>query len=271
MNYKQNLHTHTVYCDGKNTPEEMVEKAISLGFQSIGFSGHAEMPFPNVWGMTEENTQKYIKEILRIKEKYKGRIDVILGTELDNFSSVDLSPYEYVICSCHHIEKDGEYLQVDDSKERVNELIARVYGGNGLLFAKDYYESLKKIEPRNKNDIVGHFDLVTKHRDMANFFDSECEDYKSYALDALHCLAKKFDVFEMNTGAISRGYRKKPYPDDFILKELKRLNKKIVITSDCHNANFLDCHFEECEKILKSVGFDEIYSLTGGKFVAQKI
>ena len=58
---------------------------------------------------------------------------------------------------------------------------------------------------------------------------------------------------------------------DFILKELKRLNKKIVITSDCHNANFLDCQFEECEKILKSVGFDEIYSLTGGKFVAQKI
>ena len=271
MLYKQNLHTHTVYCDGKNTPEEMIEKAISLGFHSIGFSGHAAMPFYKSWVMTEENTQKYIKEIMRVKEKYKGRIDVILGTELDNFSNVDLSPYEYAICSCHHVKKNGEYLQVDGTKESVNELIARVYGGNGILFAKDYYESIKKIPSANKNGIVGHFDLVTKHREMANFFDSESDEYKSYALDALRCLSERFDVFEMNTGAISRKYRKDPYLDLFILKELKRLNKKIVITSDCHDANFLDCYFDECEKILKSVGFEEIYSLIDGEFIPQKI
>ena len=44
MKYLQNLHTHTTYCDGKNTAEEMVQKAIELGFRSLGFSGHAPMP-----------------------------------------------------------------------------------------------------------------------------------------------------------------------------------------------------------------------------------
>ena len=28
VEYKQNLHTHTTYCDGKDTPEEMILRAI---------------------------------------------------------------------------------------------------------------------------------------------------------------------------------------------------------------------------------------------------
>ena len=35
-----NLHTHTCFCDGKDEPEEMVKKAIDLGFCALGFSGH---------------------------------------------------------------------------------------------------------------------------------------------------------------------------------------------------------------------------------------
>ena len=33
-NHKQNLHVHSVYCDGKDTPEEMIEAAIAAGFSS---------------------------------------------------------------------------------------------------------------------------------------------------------------------------------------------------------------------------------------------
>ncbi len=35
-----NFHTHTVFCDGRNTPEEVVLSAIEKGFSAIGFSGH---------------------------------------------------------------------------------------------------------------------------------------------------------------------------------------------------------------------------------------
>ena len=31
-----NLHTHTCFCDGKDEPEEMVKKAIDLGFSVLG-------------------------------------------------------------------------------------------------------------------------------------------------------------------------------------------------------------------------------------------
>lgn len=32
-----NYHTHTRFCDGKNTPEEIVREAIRLGCPELGF------------------------------------------------------------------------------------------------------------------------------------------------------------------------------------------------------------------------------------------
>ena len=34
---KQNLHTHSIFCDGKDTIEEMTLEAISKGFDILGF------------------------------------------------------------------------------------------------------------------------------------------------------------------------------------------------------------------------------------------
>ena len=45
----QNLHTHTSLCDGKNTPEEVIEAAIAFGFDSIGFSAHGKTIFNTSW------------------------------------------------------------------------------------------------------------------------------------------------------------------------------------------------------------------------------
>ena len=38
-----NYHTHTAYCDGADTPEELVLEAIRLGCPEIGFSGHSHL------------------------------------------------------------------------------------------------------------------------------------------------------------------------------------------------------------------------------------
>ena len=45
LRYKQNLHIHTTYADGKDTPEEMVCEAIARGGDSIGFSEHSYISF----------------------------------------------------------------------------------------------------------------------------------------------------------------------------------------------------------------------------------
>ena len=59
---KQNLHTHTIYCDGKDTVEEMVKEAIQKGFSILGFSGHGRCLVDD-YSMNVENTNKYEQDV----------------------------------------------------------------------------------------------------------------------------------------------------------------------------------------------------------------
>ena len=78
-----NLHTHTTFCDGKNTPEEVVLSAIEKGFCSIGFSGHGYTAFDHTYCM--KDTGGYMAEVNSLKEKYKKDIQIYLGVEEDAF------------------------------------------------------------------------------------------------------------------------------------------------------------------------------------------
>lgn len=108
MKYLQNLHTHTTYCDGKNTPKEMINKALERGFQSIGFSGHSYMYYSPKWGMSLEGTELYKKDIKKLRKIYENKIDIFLGLEVDMFSAVDLSGYDYLIGSTHYLPLGDE-------------------------------------------------------------------------------------------------------------------------------------------------------------------
>lgn len=74
MKYISNLHTHTKYCDGKNTVEENIQYAIDKELISLGFSGHSHFYIDDT-SMSEENTIKYLENIKRqrifIKIKYR--------------------------------------------------------------------------------------------------------------------------------------------------------------------------------------------------------
>ena len=251
----QNLHTHTCYCDGKDEPEVLIRRAIELGFSSLGFSGHIDMPFFEDYTMKAEDTAAYKKELARLREKYQGVIDVYTGIELDLFSKEPTQDYDYVIGSVHYVKKDGKYLACDLGLETQRDSIVNCFGGDALAYAKAYFDNVVLLSETCKFDFVGHFDLLTKYRDTVDFFDTESDAYRRIAIDALHTVAEKHNIFEINTGAISRGYRKTPYPDPFLLKEMKEIGAYVIVTSDCHNAAHLDLCFDECYEMLREHGF----------------
>ena len=87
---KVNLHTHTTYCDGKESVESMIQAAIAKDFVRLGFSGHVFNDFrpedQDIWCMSPERTQKYIEEVRMMAEKYKDNIDEdIFDTIRDDF------------------------------------------------------------------------------------------------------------------------------------------------------------------------------------------
>ena len=265
MKYKQNLHTHSIFCDGKNTPQELIEKALELGFDSLGFSGHSAMYYSDTYQF--DRADEYIKEIYRLKKEYQGKIDIYCGLEVDMYSKVDLSPFEYLIGAVHYLKMGEQFVGFDRKADVVKNIIDQHFGGDGLKFAKEYYSQLSTLSQYGKFDIVGHFDIITKNIEICKFFDVESKEYKNYALDALHTLIEKFDIFEVNTGAISRKYRTTPYPQDFILKEIKAIGGKITFSSDCHNMDYLDGGFNQAVELAKDCGFKDYVVLKDGKFV----
>lgn len=267
----QNLHTHTNYADGKDSAEEMIIKAIEKGFQSIGFSEHSYMYYSPQYSMSLEGTELYRQEVNHLKEKYADRIEVYCGLEVDMYSEIDMSGYDYLIGSVHYLRRDNKMLGFDRSQEEVCRLIDQNFNGDGMAYAKAYYQELMKLPEYGDFDIIGHFDIIAKHIENSCFFDVNSREYRFAAIEAAEALAGKIPYFEVNTGAIARGYRTSPYPDPFIIKELGRLGFGAVVTSDCHDKQFLDCGFQNALQLLKACGFKERYILASSGFVAVEI
>ena len=150
-------------------------------------------------------------------------------------------------------------------------MITERFGGDGLAFAKKYYEKLCELPEYGKFDILGHFDLITKNIEKAKLFDTASAEYKKAAISAIDALSGKIPFFEVNTGAISRGYRTSPYPTLDLIKEFRARGWGAVISSDCHDGRFLDCAFEDARELLIAAGYKEKYILTSGGFKAVEV
>ena len=269
MGYKQCLHTHSIYCDGKDTLEEMVLSAIKKGFDSIGFSGHSYMDIYAEFSMSEEKAARYRAEIAALQEKYADRIRIFCGLEKDNYTQLSLDGYDYLIGSVHVMRYKDQLLFIDWSAERTRENIEKFFGGDGIAYAKHYFETVVDLPNHGTFDILGHFDLLTKFNEKEpDLFDTQCEEYRAAATAAAEALVGKVKFFEINTGAISRGYRTTPYPTVPLIKEFKNQGFGVVISSDCHDSQKLDCYFDEAVELLEYCGFNEKYILTENGFKA---
>ena len=243
MKQISNYHSHTCFCDGADAPEELVREAIRLGCPELGFSGHSHIPFDDCC-MTLEGTERYKAEIRRLREKYAGEIRIWLGIEQDIFGDLPTEDYEYVIGSVHYVYRDGRYLSVDESEAAFRAHVEQAYHGDVYAFAEDYYALVAQVWEKTGCRIVGHFDLFTKYNEDDRLFDTACPRYRRAALDALDALADKPVLFEINTGAISRGYRRTPYPAPWLLEELQARGAGLILSSDCHRKEDLLCALE---------------------------
>jgi len=266
MNTLQNLHTHSIFCDGADTPEELVLAALEKGFDAIGFSGHAYLPYSPSLARSGNRMADYIREVDRLKDVYRDRIRIYRGLEDDFYSEVDLSGYDYLIGSVHYLKLDGQVCGFDRSLAAVTAYVQDHFGGDGLQFAKTYFETVCHLPEKAQFDILGHFDILTKNNEAGKFIDTASPAYLSAGYEAIHALRGKIALFEVNTGAISRGYRTVPYPQMEFLKEFRACGYGAVITSDCHDKHFLDCHFTEAAQLLQAAGFASKWILTDDGF-----
>ena len=117
---KVNYHSHTARCQhASGTEEEYVLQAIDLGLEVLGFSDHTPWPYTNGYvsdmRMPISMLESYLETVKALKEKYAGKIRVLLGLECEYFpaymgwlSDLKAEHLDYIIM--------GNHFDTDDSQ-----------------------------------------------------------------------------------------------------------------------------------------------------------
>lgn len=268
--FYSNAHTHSTWCDGKDTLEDMAQAASNVGFTDLGFTCHSPARFdPNCLGV--QNERAYQAAVKHVQQELADKLTISLGLEWDYYSADPIEGYDYTIGSVHYFPpRQGVFRSVDESPESLMQTLDTWYQGDKMLLVKDYYDTVVKHIHQNQSKIVGHFDLITKFNEKYPWLDEESPEYQRIALQALNDvidIVKTYDgMVEVNTGAISRNWRTRPYPNPFLLEQLKARECPIIITSDSHETTTLTCHFHETKELLKQIGFNKTFQLKEGFF-----
>lgn len=263
---RQNLHTHTRFDDGADTPAEMAQAALDAGLTSLGFSGHSPLPWANDWAIPQEDLPDYLTAVTDVKAAFAGRLAVYSGLEWDIASPRDVDGLDYVIGSVHHIPFGGGHPSVDEAPETTRRMLRECFHDSPCALAEAYFAEVRALADVSFVDIVGHFDLLTKFDEKHGFFDETAPRYVDAAMSALEALVRADKIFEVNTGAVARGWRSTPYPSRRVLRELKLRGARVLVSSDAHRAEYIACRFAETEELLRELGFRERWELTDAGF-----
>jgi len=258
---KCNFHTHSSWCDGKDSPRAMIQAAVAKGFETIGFSSHAMLPQDDVdWVLTPEKAPRYAREIRALAEEYKDRIRVLCGVEADyipggaepsHAAYAAIAP-DYIIGSVHFIKApDGAVFALDHAPQILMDGIRDHFRGDAVAFVKAYFATVRDMVSRFDFEIVGHLDLVRKFNVKNPYFDERAEWYREEIEKTADVVAASGKIAEVNTGAISRGWLNDAYPSPTFRKALRDRGVRFILSSDAHAADAVDGAFDRFGKVEK--------------------
>ncbi len=251
---KTNYHTHTTWCDGRDTPAAMVEAAIEKGFDVLGFSAHVGFPERADWMLPPERAEDYARDIRSLAAEHRDRIGILCGVEADYIQGITeptreryrmIAP-DYMIGSVHTvIAPDGGRVPVDASIAELEEGIARHFGGDARRFVSAYFGQEREMIEGCEVEIVGHLDLVRKFNSKRPYFDETADWYVEELRKTADAMAGR--MTEVNTGGILRGWMTEPYPSREFRRLLVERGVRFVLSSDAHATEQLDGCFDRFE------------------------
>ena len=254
------FHAHTCYCDGNNTPEEMVRSAAEKGLAAFGLSGHGYTTYDESYCMLPEDEAAYEREIRKLAAEYEGRIEVLCGVEQDCLAGRPTRDWDYVIGSVHYIDcsqQGGGIEVIDESREIWLDVADRCFGGDVYAMIEKYYETETSVVDSTGADIIGHLDLITKYNAggeggaKGELFDEGHPRYVAAWQKATDRLIESGALFEINTGGMKRGYRTDAYPAKPIRDYIAAHGGRFILSSDSHNTETLCRGFDRYQDEIK--------------------
>lgn len=254
-----NFHTHTSWCDGKSTIEQLIDEASRLGMDALGFASHAPLPFTRKWCIRPGSLEGYLAEIRRLKEV--SAVALYTGLEVD-YVPGQIGPSDfrgltdYTIGSIHFVDGNDDYRwEADTSVEIFREGLHRVFEGDVRRAVCRYYGLMREMMETSTPDILGHMDRIKMHNTSEYFFDEQASWYRDEVVNTLETARDRGVVIEINTRGLYKKRSLETYPGIFALKHILSLGIPVMLASDAHHAGELLKYFPEVSAQLYEVGF----------------
>ena len=256
-----NLHTHSIYSDGKSTPQEHVEEAIRQGLVKLGFSEHSPLPFDNTFSVKGERMPEYIAEIDALKEEFKDKIEILCGLEADYIPGVSETfavtkeryHLDYLIGGVHlvgHSANPEELWFIDGPKwEIYDEGLQKFFSGDIRKGVRAFFDQTNQMIEHEEFDIIAHFDKIKMHNRDRYFHEDE-DWYRKLALETLDLIHQKGLVMEINTRGIYKKRYNGFYPSPWLMAEAHRMGVPMIVSSDAHHYSELTLEFEAAEEAI---------------------
>jgi histidinol-phosphatase (PHP family) len=239
------LHNHTTRCNhAEGTIDDYIKRAIELGIDIYGFSEHAPMDFDLEYRLLFNHMDEYVSDVLSAKERYKDKIKILLGYEVDYLkgymdSRVINADVDYLIGSVHFLNRWG-FDNPAFIGEYKNRDIDDIW--------QEYFDSIEAMAKTGYFNIVGHLDLIK----VFNYIPKK--DIRLIAYNALKAIKKSKMAIELNSAGL-RKPAKEIYPSKKLLQIAYELDIPITFSSDAHKIEDIGFGYKEVTEVAKEIGY----------------
>lgn len=256
---KINLHSHTQFCDGRATMEEMVRAARAAGFKTWGFTPHSPISIPSPCNMREGDVPLYLNEVKRLRKLFPD-MEILAGMEVDYLdenegpASEKVRSYglDFVIGSVHFIPNQrGEFFDIDGSPERFAQRLRDNFDGDLDYVVETFWSQTCKMLDAGGLDIVGHIDKIAHNASTIRPGVEEEREYKRMAREAIEKAIRHGYDIEINTKQWERYERFFPNPRYWT--EIDKRGIRMPINSDAHYTDKVDSGMEKAFELFKKL------------------
>lgn len=267
MTQKFTLHTHTVGFDGRDSVQDMINRARELGFDTIGISNHFIVNpvikkskmytysvfggYSNIYSVSfDEALSRFIPHYEELKNAQEQNPDmqILRGMEVDFFNNAKwrdgfervlgvLKP-DYLIGSAHFVSYAGTLLNIHDMKNADKK--------TQDILLTHYWTNIARAAESGLFTWLAHLDLPKK---VGLGREPKWMDLENRAIEAI---AKSKMTIEINT-SFYRDFCYEPYPSNRILQMAAQNNVPVLLSDDAHKVQDIGRHFDEASQLIKDL------------------
>ncbi len=267
------LHTHTRFSfDGapEATHDAMCRRALEVGLSAIAFTDHCDIN-GEVEGIYDAyRADEAFAAMQAVKDKYRGRLNVICGIELGNAHQYPAEaaavlaahPYEFVIGSLHNLRDVPDFCMLKYDMMTAPHI--------GRLFDRALDETIEMAKTTEGLTTVGHITYMHRYITAAG----RTFDFRPYYEKLEHLyrtLIARDLALELNVSTLWKGLGI-AMPTMELLKLYRDCGGRLItVGSDAHAPENLGKAIRKGYALLGTVGFNEVVTVCDGARALQSI